>query len=329
MRGRPHHIAMIDVLKGALIIAVITGHILQGRLSRNFFRFLIYSFHMPLFFATSGYLLSYSLPGSLSGKALIKKYYGRVVQPWLVAWAAYSVLAVHDSLTIETVVDSLIFPYYHLWYVPTLIVFIIVLRLCTSGSVTPVILLSVSALLVIPCEVMLSLEDSAELSGFVKDFCNVYKPHYFLFFLLGFLITRVSDLKRYTAGFIAAGAAGLVWRIISFWENHISVLNIDFYVLNISLILVLLLNLDSIRVKKNAMINIIKWIGRNSLPIYLWHVIVIMGCKSLATQHIGTFHWYLFTVILSCLFISSVYVASKISWFDSILFGRSCSDRSR
>jgi len=326
MRGRHCYIDMIDVLKGALIIAVIAGHILQGRLSQSFFRFLIYSFHMPVFFAISGYLFNYSLQGSLSTKNLMKKYYNRLIQPWLVAWVTYFVLEVHDSLTIESVTDSLIFPYYHLWYVPTLIVFIVVLNLCVTCSVAPAILLSVSALLVIPCEVMLSLEGSTGLPGFVKDFCNVYKPHYFIFFLTGFFITRFPDLKHYTARFMAAGAAGLVWRIVSFWGNDISALSIDFYVLNIALIVVLLLNLDRIRLKKIAMI---KWIGKNSLPIYLWHVIVIMGCKSLDVQHIGTFHWYLFTVTLSCLFISSVYVASKISWFDSILFGRSYSDRSR
>lgn len=49
----------LDVMKGILIILVILGHSIQDTISdyqNNFlFRF-IYSFHMPLFFAISGYL---------------------------------------------------------------------------------------------------------------------------------------------------------------------------------------------------------------------------------------------------------------------------------
>lgn len=49
----------LDAMKGILIILVILGHSIQDTISdyqNNFlFRF-IYSFHMPLFFAISGYL---------------------------------------------------------------------------------------------------------------------------------------------------------------------------------------------------------------------------------------------------------------------------------
>lgn len=48
----------IDVLKGILILLVVIGHILPGTLQENFARYFIYSFHMPVFFAVSGYLVS-------------------------------------------------------------------------------------------------------------------------------------------------------------------------------------------------------------------------------------------------------------------------------
>lgn len=48
----------IDALKGILILLVIAGHFLEGRISENPLRYIIYSFHMPLFLVLSGFLLN-------------------------------------------------------------------------------------------------------------------------------------------------------------------------------------------------------------------------------------------------------------------------------
>lgn len=45
------HYTGIDFIKGCLILFVIAGHILQGSLSENPARYMIYGFHMPLFVA--------------------------------------------------------------------------------------------------------------------------------------------------------------------------------------------------------------------------------------------------------------------------------------
>ena len=44
----------IDFLKGVIIILVIIGHILPGSLDVNILRYVIYSFHIPLFFGLNG-----------------------------------------------------------------------------------------------------------------------------------------------------------------------------------------------------------------------------------------------------------------------------------
>ena len=50
----------IDHLRGMVIILVTIGHALEGvGCSDNFFKHLIYSFHMPLMFAVSGYIATY------------------------------------------------------------------------------------------------------------------------------------------------------------------------------------------------------------------------------------------------------------------------------
>ena len=47
----------IDFTKGFLILSVILGHCINGE---NYFKNIIYSFHMPAFFIISGILLNYS-----------------------------------------------------------------------------------------------------------------------------------------------------------------------------------------------------------------------------------------------------------------------------
>ncbi|RMD65945.1 hypothetical protein D6817_05125, partial [Candidatus Pacearchaeota archaeon] len=78
----------IDGLKGTLILLVILGHLLQGDLMRTLPRYLIYSFHMPLFFAVSGYLLRRKL-GEQPPLLITKKYLFRVGIPWIVAVLTY------------------------------------------------------------------------------------------------------------------------------------------------------------------------------------------------------------------------------------------------
>ncbi|WP_367118171.1 acyltransferase family protein [uncultured Clostridium sp.] len=47
----------IDILKGIAIVLVVLGHILYNQ--NNLIRIWLYSFHIPLFFIISGYLLNF------------------------------------------------------------------------------------------------------------------------------------------------------------------------------------------------------------------------------------------------------------------------------
>lgn len=47
----------IDVAKGILIICVVIAHVFRGNYLHNF----IHVFHVPAFFAISGFLFNYSL----------------------------------------------------------------------------------------------------------------------------------------------------------------------------------------------------------------------------------------------------------------------------
>lgn len=68
----------IDFVKGILILSVVLGHVLLGGVRQNILRYMIYSIHMPLFIAMSGYLLNTDKLKTMSVKELIKKYFFRV-----------------------------------------------------------------------------------------------------------------------------------------------------------------------------------------------------------------------------------------------------------
>lgn len=117
----------VDAIKGVLIFTVVLGHMLLGTLDNNPVRFLIYSFHMPAFFFISGYLLDKNKLKHTPIKRLCLKYWGRMLKPWMVAWIIYSIYACRNEINIFSLLHYLYSPYYHLWFVPSLFLSILLI----------------------------------------------------------------------------------------------------------------------------------------------------------------------------------------------------------
>ena len=111
----------LDNLKAILIIWVILGHVIQGGIEdyqHNFlFRF-IYSFHMPLFLAISGYLTYKPKYDSV----LIKKREVQLLVPF-VAWAFLSPVLQKGVIDIDTTFNALLYPDNGLWFLYNLFVY--------------------------------------------------------------------------------------------------------------------------------------------------------------------------------------------------------------
>ena len=116
----------VDILKGFLILMVVLGHVLLGTLQDNVLRYFIYSFHMPAFFFISGYLTNVEKLSNLSFKAMLSKYWHRMLKAWLCAFVIYSAYALRDCLGWKSVLKLCVQPYYHLWFVPALFLMICV-----------------------------------------------------------------------------------------------------------------------------------------------------------------------------------------------------------
>lgn len=99
----------INIFKGVLILLVIIGHILIGPLNDNFIRFIIYSFHMPLFFFISGYLIKFDKLKMMSLKEFAEKYTKRLLKGWSVAWIIYTLLILNTQISIKSLIQYTVY----------------------------------------------------------------------------------------------------------------------------------------------------------------------------------------------------------------------------
>lgn len=119
----------VDAIKGILIFGVVLGHMLLGKIDENIVRYVIYSFHMPAFFFVCGYLINVDKLSTLSMWQLLAKYWKRMIAMWSVAFAIYtiySVYAVYGYFNVKYVLGCIYTPYYHLWFVPSLFMMILI-----------------------------------------------------------------------------------------------------------------------------------------------------------------------------------------------------------
>lgn len=111
----------LDNSKAILIVLVILGHVIQGSIEdyqhNPIFRF-IYSFHMPLFLAISGYL-TYK-PKYDSG--LIKKRAVQLLVPFVI-WAFLSPILQNGVADIDAALNVLLYPDNGLWFLYNLFVY--------------------------------------------------------------------------------------------------------------------------------------------------------------------------------------------------------------
>ena len=170
----------IDALKGLLIICVIIGHALYGSLNDNILRYVIYTFHMPVFLFMSGYLFNYNKISTLTIRQLFQKYWNRMLLPWIIALLVYSVVLTATNFTPLALIKRMAHPYYHLWYVPTLFTFIILTWLSShikNKSIAIVILISLGLLM-----------DSLYVQS------SAIRLNYLIFFAVG-VMARISGMS--------------------------------------------------------------------------------------------------------------------------------------
>lgn len=266
---------------------MITGHIFQDKLADNLAKYLIYSFHMPLFIGISGYLIRYHRLNDYSPGQLLQKYLNRVIIPWFIAVFVYMLVTRwHEIYSVGSFITlwlaSLAKPYYHLWFITAFLSFVFISWICARlklrKSQFTFFAIVYTLFFVFLKEYAWMLEAYPRCEKTVEVFLHTFRPYYFIYFVFGMLIRggfrKIVPLRE-NIFLIAIGFLALV--VLFYYPDRLLEIPLS-YVLNICLIYLVISTSKKNLLPKS---RLIEWIGINSLGIYLWHVLVIIAIKRL------------------------------------------------
>lgn len=274
------HNKTLDSLKGLLILFVIFGHVIIGDFRTNIIRFVIYSFHMPLFLFLSGYLINTHKLMSYSFIALTKKYWHRMLLYWLIAWVIYTI-PYYDFNTnvLSFILYSFIDPVYHLWYVPSLFVMIIITYLSLKIFRQHMVRYSLVslALILLFCSYKINFPHVVSLRLSCYFFFGLLLRNYPPRLRKSCMTRLFSLLGRW--GFSMLGCVFL-WYIILYLFIRENDYFKFWHFFNIPINILILIPM----VKRIIVVDIIRskflsYIGLHSLSIYLYHAAPILLCK--------------------------------------------------
>lgn len=167
------------------------------------------------------------------------------------------------------------------------------------------------------------LVDNGKPDDILKRIEMSYKPHYYIFFFLGYYLASFKADRRLLKSIKYIFLSALIFfifRVFYFFYLNRPFYSIDFYCLNIFLIIGCLLFFSSADFDIAAGV---RWIGVNSLPIYLYHPMVIMKSRALFMGKTNLPSWYALTIFLISLQIITIYFLGKIGIINRYVFGSS------
>lgn len=265
----------IDLLKGLLIILVVIGHVIREDMSHSIFRTLIYSFHMPVFIAISGYLFHAERFRSFG--ELLKKYTLRLMLPWAIAVVGYSWLTTTfqgKSYGVHCILEAFAHPYYHLWFIPAFLAWIFLTwGVKKMGLSQQTFFLLALAVTLFSSYLQYSSYFSSNELGHTLFY--TFRPYLYLYFAMGVCYQQLTLQKPLVFIYLCPVFTFLMICYLFYHSlpSHSLLLAIGSLLLSSSSIYLLLK--CSVR---NALpfIQMIEWIGSHSLFFYLWHVVPII-----------------------------------------------------
>ncbi|MDD3416086.1 MAG: acyltransferase [Lachnospiraceae bacterium] len=315
----------LDAVKGILIIAVFLGHIIPGVLRETFPRYLIYSFHMPIFIGISGFLLNLDKM-DMRVDRLISKYWKRMLGPWIIAVCVfYIVNNLGGDLTVRSFLSAFAYPFYHLWFILGYISYLIIL--CVLWVMFRKLSNAYGCILIVATIISLAskwelLIGNTLINGILDMVHYNFRLYNFIFFVIGVYFRHVIQrsnqnyiLKKIWIYRIATIILVLITVLLFFYGND-NVEKLMYFVLNVPLLITVLdftISNSSIRCRW------LEFLGQYSLPIYLYHVL----CKFFAGYFgvEGSPMYYIVTIILFILECIAVYLLRNIPVINRYILG--------
>lgn len=320
MEGRNRN---IDGIKGFLVVLVVLGHVLQGKLDQHFGRYVIYGFHMPIFIALAGYLFSLGKSKGESLNVFLGKYRMRVLVPWLFAMLVYAIyLGAFGDARPEWKgwLAYVLNPYYHLWFVPGYLFWCFLVWLILKFSDRRELVFLFGALLAIGFYYFQSIDAFSMLGKNLGDFVmHVLRPHYFFFFALGIYARGESEaflLRDSKKGltpqwvFVVSGL-GLYFLHWALFYFHVGISKVMWDTVwifgNVFFILALFRWMYADIMPKS---KFLEWVGQQSMGVYLWHVLPLLLMKEwLGIRLLERF--YLGVFVAEAAFLFLIYLLSR------------------
>lgn len=277
----------LELMRAVLILLVIVGHALVGAMNKEPLRFAIYSFHMPLFLALSGFVLNRQRLVEAPWLEFFRHYIRRMLFAWLIAAAFF--MAVCEKGFWEKVasptsdlLNIFLYPAYHLWFIPALLLQIVLLRFLERrlppSARAAVLMTAAAAALFLFWSTKKDGPDAAQ-----PVWLNLMGDKrwilFFVYFYLGFFLRHWKPSASVMRWVVALAIPGLLlgagirfedWKeSMPMWEARLG-----------GLLMCSGLALFSFWWLAPASMRIpvpVRWLSEQCLFLYLWHVPVIRG----------------------------------------------------
>lgn len=311
----------VDLFKGLLLLLVIAGHLLLGSISGHLSKFVIYSFHMPLFIAISGYLSNADRLRQTSLASLINKYLFRLIIPWLITLGIYFVIIYYPHYSVHNLI--LMIAFYPFWYVPGLLFYILLTWLLLKINVNFKIIVTlalIASACTFPFNALVDAQHAPEVYFPFKVILEGLKPNYYIFFVWAMYLQNTKDFKKaQVLGLIGFAALLFATDTYSFYQKNIFLLISTFYGLNMCLIFLMI---GAANKTFFPVVKPIEWLGKNSLGIYLWHALpLILLTVALDAGKFSLLTYFLLAVLAECLVVLAVFAGSRVQIIKKYLLG--------
>lgn len=254
----------LDFLKAVFIMLMIAFHLVYFSESYPYAKQVVYTFHVPGFLIISGILMNISK----SRKAFARTLLGYAI-PYIIIESGYiamaSVLSIRehiDNLTVSIFIDRLlIHPIGPYWYLQTLIicggVYALVFRLLPMKTISKIILLGIVYFLI------------SDGLGIMTFACSLY-------FLAG-VVVRQSGIP-FTNVFQSSSVAIIAFALLAIYPQNL-LMEVSGGVLMVFLIISGILFFYK-HLNQRAC-SLFLFIGRNTMPLFLFSPIFTFLCKPL------------------------------------------------
>jgi len=281
---------------------------------------------MPLFIGLSGYLINADSLRKASFFSTLIRYWWRVILPFGFAFAFYTGTLVFHAyeegrITTKLLLSYLHTPYYHLWFIPTLVLWVLAFAAFLKMRVPLVITLGVFLI----ASLIWASVAKADLVSFLAPLLSKKVIYFFSFFLFGAWL-RTSSSKHFRRVFtsfrvlpIALVFLCAVPYLLNIGPEKSVLKAVSWLVLNLSLIAVLI---QASVTGTQSKSSVVSDIGRNSLPIYLWHLVPMFLLKGFDIHQSHELVYYLVAIISTALITLAILTLegrSKLA--DRCLFG--------